>query len=432
MPRPHDDGAESTSTYQPLLDTESSLVHFLAEPAITTVTFFKGAVDAKSSSAWLKDRLTAICHDNPWLTGQLVKNKKIHKNVLLEIPSPIPTDEDINAIICNGDSAELSRISSKSKYEDIANAILKSDAVVGPGYKLIGKRDHRVAKFTLIQMDNKDEVALIASITHAISDGYTYYKIMSMLNGDIEELSPVRKHDFITASIDAIGAKEHKFLSSTSFMICCLKSMLCGSKPNMDARYIDQDKVILCKEKVQDGFVSTNDIVTSSFARATKVDILLMAINLRNRVKGTNENDAGNYESVILHDSKSASTPQALRKTLTGGAPFKRAGDTALPGVIKTVRSKVGMMTNWSFLDVWEANLKLFDSSGDQTIPIALHLPVYNIKDIAFPTGIIFRANPDRVAIMYGGSARDITYDKLIDAGCPIAEPVSTEMFPVE
>ena len=195
---------------------------FLAEPAITTITFFKGA-DAKTSSAWLKDRLAAICNVNPWSAGRLVKDKKVHKNVLLEIPTPIPTDEDINAIICNVDR-ELTRISSKSKYEDVVNAILKSDAVVGPGYKLVGKRDRRVAKFTLVPMNNNDEVALIASITHAVSDGYTYYKIMSMLNGDIEELSPVRKHDFVTASIDAIGAKEYKFLSSTSFLICCLKA----------------------------------------------------------------------------------------------------------------------------------------------------------------------------------------------------------------
>ena len=198
--------------------------------------------------------------------------------------------------------------------------------------------------------------------------------------------------------------------------------MMCGSKANIEARYIDQDKIISSKEKVKDGFVSTNDILTSSFARATKVDILLMAINLRNRVKGTNEKDAGNYESVILHDSTSASTPQALRKTLTGGAPFKRDGNMALPGFFKTTRSKVALITNWSFPDVWKANLKLFDSSGAKTIPIALHLPVYNIKDIAFPLGIIFRAIPDRLAIMYGGSTRGITYDKLIDAGCPIAE----------
>jgi hypothetical protein len=403
---------------------------FLAEPAITTISFFKGA-DAKSSSTWLKQRLTEICEANPWLTGRLVKNKKIHKNLLLEIPTPV-TEADVESIICNDESvlSKLSHISSKSKYEDVVGMILKSDAVVGPGYKLIGKKECRVAKFTLVPVGD-DQVALIASITHAVSDGFTYYKILSMLSSDIEELSCVRKHDFVHASIEAIGAKEYKFLSSTPFLICCLKSMLCGSKAKIEARYIDADKIISGKEKVHDGFVSTNDIITSSFARATKADVLLMAINLRDRIKGTaSHNDAGNYESVLLHDSNSAATPQSLRKTLKGGAPFKRDGDTKLPGFFKTFGAKVSLITNWSFPGVWNANLKLFDSNGAKNIPIDLHLPVYNTKDIAFPLCIIFRPKADRLAILYGGSERDIGYDKLVEVGAPIAEPVSKEIFP--
>ena len=426
--KPHD-GARS-ATYEPLLDTESSLMFFLAEPAITTVTFFKGA-DSKASIAWLRERLTDICKYNPWLAGRLVKNKKTHKNLLLEIPSPVANDEDIDSIICHDENvrSKLAGISSKSKYEDLVDAILKSDAVVGPGYKLIGKRDRRIAKFTLVPVDN-DQVALIVSMTHAVVDGFTYYRIISMLSGEIEELSAARKHDFVPASSEAIGKKEYKFLNSTPFLICCLRSMLCGSKSKIAARYIDQDKIISGKEKVKLGFVSTNDIITSSFARATKADILLMAINLRNRVKGTDQNDAGNYESVLLHDSSSASTPQSIRKTLQGGAPFKRAGDTSLPGFFKTASSKVALITNWSFPQIWKANLKIFDHGGAKTVPIDLHLPVYNTKDIAFPLGIIFRPKADRLAILYGGSERQISYDKLIEVGGPIAEPVSSAMFP--
>jgi hypothetical protein len=426
--KPHD-ATDRSSVYQPLLDTESSLMVFLAEPAITTITFFKGA-NSETSSAWLRARLTEICKANPWLAGRLVKNKKVHKNLLLEIPA-IVSDEDVDSIICSDDNviSSLSKVSSKSKYDDLVKAILKSNAVVGPGYKLIGKRDCRIAKFTLVPVGN-DEVALIASITHAVSDGYTYYKILSMLSGEIEELSCTRKHDFVSASIDAIGAKEYKFLNSTSFLICCLRSMLCGSKARIEARYTDEDKIISSKEKVKDGFVSTNDILTSAFARATKADLLLMAINLRNRVKGTDQYDAGNYESVLVHDSSSASTPLSLRKTLQGGAPFKRVGDTKLPGFLKTTRSKVALITNWSFPDIWKANLKLFDSSGAKSVPIELHLPVYNTADIAFPLGIIFKPNADRLAILYGGGERDISYDKLVEVGCPVAETVSTSMFP--
>ncbi|KAL7511797.1 hypothetical protein ACHAXN_008739 [Cyclotella atomus] len=380
--KPHD-GTNKSSVYQPLLDTESSLMFFLAEPAITTVTFF---------------------------------------NV---------SDEDVDSIICSDDNviSSLSKVSSKSKYDDLVKAILKSNAVVGPGYKLIGKRDCRVAKFTLVPVDN-GQVALIASITHAVADGYTYYKILSMLSSEIEELSAARKHDFVSASIDAIGTNEFKLLNSTPFLFCCLKSMLCGSKAKIEARYIDQDKVITAKEKVKDGFVSTNDSVTSAFARATEANLLLMAINLRNRVKITDQNDVGNYESVLVHDSISASTPLSLRKTLQGGAPFKRDGDTKLPGFFKTACSKVTLITNWSFPEIWKANLKLFDASGAKTVPIELHLPVYNTADIAFPLGIIFRPKADRLAILYGGGARDISYDKLVEVGCPIAEPVATSMFP--
>ena len=427
---PLKDDANSSVIYQPLLDTESSLMFFLAEPAITTITFFKGA-DAKLSSVWLVNRLTEICNVNPWLVGRLVKNKRLHKNVLLEIPR-IVTEEDVHSILCQDETvtSKLSRISTKSKYEDLVDVILKSDVVVSPGYKLIGRKDRRIAKFTLVPVDN-EQVALIASITHAVSDGYTYYKVMSMLSGDIVELSYVRQHEFVPASIEAIGTKEYKFLNSASFLICCLRSMLRTSKDKrIDARYIDQDKIICSKEKVQDGFVSTNDIITSSFAQATKADILLMAINLRNRIKFAHFCHSGNYESVIVHDSISASTPRALRKTLNGGASFKRDGDKRLPGFFKTVFCKVSMITNWSFPEIWKADLKLFHSSGEKSIPLDLHLPVYNVKDIAFPLGIVFRAKADRLAILYGGNTGEISYDRLTEVGGPIGAPVSTAMFP--
>ena len=415
----------NVTTYQPLLDPESSLMVFLGEPAITTITFFKNA-DATLSSSWLKDRLTQVCKANPWLTGRLIRDKKIHKNVLLEIPRVI--EADVDSIICN-EGKVLSGISSQTKYEDLVNAILKSNAVVGPGYKLIGQRNLRVAKFTMVPVSN-GEVALIFSLTHTISDGFTYYKILSMLSGEIEELSSVRKHDYVPASIEAIGVKEDKFLKSTSFLLCCLKSMLCGSKANMEARYIDPEAIRAIKTEAKHRFISTNDIITSTFARATDTDILLMAINLRSRVKGTDSNDAGNYELVLTHDAVSASTPEAIRKSLQEGPPFKRDGDTQLPGFFKTIKSKVALITNWSFPTVFKADLKLFDSGGAKNVPIHLHLPVYNPKDIAFPLAIIFRPKAEKLAILFGGSAREVSYDKLVEAGAPIGEPICNAMFP--
>ena len=170
-----------------------------------------------------------------------------------------------------------------------------------------------------------------------VADGHTYYKIMSMFStGDVEELSATRKHDFIPKSMEAIGKKEGSYLQSFSFMLCCIKSMLSGSKATLEARYIDQDKVKELKATVdnEEGFISTNDILTSSFSHASNADLTLMAVNLRGRVEDTNDEDAGNYSLVILHDKESAATPSSVRQLLSNGPPFTRKGNS-LPGFFK-------------------------------------------------------------------------------------------------
>jgi len=116
----------------------------------------------------LKERLTLICKANPWLAGRLVKNKKVHKNILLAMPQPL-AKEDIDALICNDEHGALSGISTQTPYEVICDEVLKSKMVVGPGYKLVGK-DLRCSKFSLVKL-SQGQVALIVSITHTVADG---------------------------------------------------------------------------------------------------------------------------------------------------------------------------------------------------------------------------------------------------------------------
>ena len=136
---------------------------------------------------------------------------------------------------------------------------------------------------------------------------------MSMLSGEVEALSSIRKHDYVPKSKEAIGIKENSYLSSGAFTMCCIKSMMCGSKAQLDARFIDKDKILELKDGAKDGYITTNDIITSSFSRATKSDIMLMAINLRKRVQEADENDAGNYSLVVLHDADSSASPAGIR-----------------------------------------------------------------------------------------------------------------------
>mmetsp|Transcript_4717 Transcript_4717/g.5661 ORF Transcript_4717/g.5661 Transcript_4717/m.5661 type:complete len:437 (+) Transcript_4717:67-1377(+) len=421
--------------YEPLLDTESSVIFFLAEPSVATISFFESA-NHKKSFEWMRERIFLICHANPWLVGRLVKDKKKHKNVLLAVPESI-TDNDIDAITCSKES-DLSPISTKIPYNTVSKTVSKSNAMVPEGYKLVGK-DTRVSKFTLVPVSS-GETAFVMSITHAVVDGYTYYKIMSMLTdgAEIESLSFVRKHDFNPKMKQAIGEEEYKLLTSPSLALSMVSGMLCPKPAIFDARFVDEEKVKQAKKEATDrcGNIaddefacSTNDILTSTFAKATNAGLLLMAINLRNRVKETNDKDAGNYEAVVTYDSPSSATPEAIRKSLRGGAPFKRVGGLPLPGLFKLMAGiNFAMITNWAF-PVFKADMKLLDESGEKNSSIKLHLPIENPAAVIFPVAIIFRPYTGKLAVLYAGSSRDLPHDRLISSNAPIGDKVNDLMF---
>ena len=101
-----------------------------------------------------------------------------------------------------------------------------------------------------------------------------------------------------------MGDAEHNLLLSPGLMLNMIPGMLCAPKARFDAYFIDEEKVKKAKERCElrcgtdtaHGFAcSTNDIITSTFANAANAGILLMAINLRNRLQDANDNDAGNY-----------------------------------------------------------------------------------------------------------------------------------------
>ena len=446
--KPNDDDAETV--FEPLLDTESSLYVFLAEPAITTVTFFKDA-DVEKSTSWLRGRVSAICRANPWLVGRLVRNKKLHKNVLLALPKHIQ-DKDIDALLGPGhDSVKsLEGISTDTPYSTVCAKLSKSNAVVGPGYKLVGK-DKRISKFTLAKVGN-GQVALIVSMTHAVADGHTYYKILSMLMGEIEETTYTRNHNFVPLGFKAIGEADSKYLTSFSFMLCCLKvsngqslireiqvghdstfsqqSMMFGGNVKLNAQYVDKEKIREWKEKEAGNadYISTNDILTSTFSQSVGADVLLMAINLRNRVENTYSNDAGNYSLVVVHDRQSSKRPSDIRTSLNDGPPFKRKGNSSLPGFYQTVKAQCSLITNWAFSS-FNADIELPTSTEGTVSPIELHLPVYDPKSIAFPIAIIFKPKAGRLGMIYGGSPKVISQDRLAAANAPLKDQISSKMF---
>ena len=63
-------------------------------------------------------------------------------------------------------------------------------------------------------------------------------------------------------------------------------------------------------------FVSTNDILCSTFARMTNARTLMLPMNLRGKVPGFEETLAGNYECAFIFDKSVCTTPATFRDNL--------------------------------------------------------------------------------------------------------------------
>jgi len=154
--------------------------------------------------------------------------------------------------------------------------------------------------------------------------------------------------------------------------------MLFGKKAKSYAFYVDNARVNEIKASTnKDGvdFVSTNDILTASFANLIGARICMMAVNFRSRLRSFDTYDAGNYEGALLYDSTSYSTPSHIRKTLSKGPPFETRGEQ-MPGFFEGSLSRISMVSNWA---TFAKDLKVEACDQELHIPAGkLQVPVPN------------------------------------------------------
>ena len=121
-------------------------------------------------------------------------------------------------------------------------------------------------------------------------DGHGYYQFMNMLCADapILSLNPERKQDIKEATETAMGKAEYTWLTSGATLCNGLGTLFCSPKVAVQMYDVDAGKLEAAKEKGKDGcgagFVSTNDVLTSTFGNATNAEVLTMAINYRDKV----------------------------------------------------------------------------------------------------------------------------------------------------
>ncbi len=405
-------------TIIPLLDEESSTI-IKGENGVTTITFYLG--DQARATAALRARLKEIVDVNPWLAGRLVKNKK-HKNLQLAYPAAPLSDKLLDRIF-HEDPSQV-QIGSEMGYEELFNAA--KSAVVKKGAKIINKPDY-VSRLTVVpdMHSGGNGFAVIFSISHVAADGYTYYRIFNQLftNRPVEPLQVKRKQQAADKVVDVVGQRSFKFFHSAPFILNLLKGAIFGKKTKYYGFYVAPERIKQAKGEVNGSaaagvdFVSTNDILSSSFARATGSRICIMAVNLRSWIKDIASNDAGNYAGGLLFDDETCARPANIRKAFQTGLPIPTTAKP-FPKFGEALRCKLSLISSWS--DFQESH----DLEGCEQ---RLHLPLYDAK-AAFPldTAVIFKAKPEKLAVIY--FTKTVERDRFLSQ-CEVGDPVSAKTF---
>ena len=154
------------SHVEPLLDREKS--SYWGHPfGVSTVAFCKG--DADACLALLKTRFRPVLDANLWLAGQFDPKKQL-------VFPKAATDEMVEAMITKEDHPAI------RETTDYAGLVKSAGNIsVQSGGKL-QKTNGRVTRMVVVPI-SKEECALVFSISHAVADGFTYWKIYNMFIG---------------------------------------------------------------------------------------------------------------------------------------------------------------------------------------------------------------------------------------------------------
>jgi hypothetical protein len=389
----------------------------LVLPSTTTVTFF----DGDAPTAVLKERLASIIRANPWLTGRLVKGKP---RVRLVWDAPAADTETLLAPYYDELPPTKCSVHRGITYEAIINAIKKHKGVTAKrSIACIGK-DEPLMRVVVFPGEGSS-FALLVSIAHAIADGFTYYQVYNMLSPavPIHSMEPTRKEHFGDALKKAMGDEQYSFETSNGYLLNYMRSRFFGSKMRVRAFLLDPVAVEAAKAKAKEGskasFVSTNDVITSSYIKAAGARVCEMAINFRNRLEGITDSDAGNYEGGIFYSPEDAAHPALIRRsieTFRGAA----APPVLLPTGFKRLVSRNAIITNWTTF------IRELSFSGCTQ---QLHLPIYAVSEVGFEVCIIFRPRPGETAVLL--FSRVLDDEKIVNMpGGILGDPVAPEMFP--
>jgi hypothetical protein len=372
-----------------LLPLEQTLLYM--EHPISTVSFysFSSSCDIEVIAKKLKARVHEILKANPWLGGFFVKG---FKNGSFDTTPRIWYDSSGKEMAPNLFqilSTEDIPLTSETPFMDYCEMALgKSSVLVKNNPKIVNRKEESMFKVTIILSKDKNEFALLNSMSHICGDGHTYYRIHNMLLGaPIIAMKPDRELRYSEKVMELMGRQEAHYISHITNDPIWTKLLRMrsggeddpGSELHMRAFVVNRHWVgnikathlsegtfvditkstmrspmsnaaIYHNENSQNPTQSTNDILVSWFWSLVKPNVGLMAVNMRDRVDIISEEHAGNYHNPVPYTEEDYKTPLMIRESL---GTYRRAG--RVPGT--TLRTELpnpspdlsfSIISNWA------------------------------------------------------------------------------------
>ena len=371
--------------------------------------FFVG--DADVAFASLKEQLQAVVMVNPWLAGRLVQDEQ-HENTQLVIDSSlISLDEMLFR-----DPPDLA-ISSSMPYAEIVAAV--RDCNVGVGSVVNTPRC--VTRVTLAST-GESKFVVIVSMSHAVADGYTFTRIVSMLSttGRIASINQTsdRSPAYRESPLE-FGDRPPLFVGNSPLAIFPVRSKEEKQvhRPNVFAFYIDNARVEALKTAVQQR-VSTFDILAATCANLVQAHLMIGAINLRGVLPGIEYDDAGNLIGTLVFDQGGKLQPEVIHQTIRGGPPFD--GRTLQKPLDQGDCNCVFVTDLSSFGGEFVLN------GCEQELTLLLTESVLYNMPTNFHKVTIFRPTPDEIAIQY---ITHLDRQSLVNSAAPLGGSVSVDIY---
>ena len=413
----------SNLIHEPILDLELKMFVEANEPPISSVTFFDG--DAVAATATLRKRCKLVFEANPWMAGKVGKPNKDAPMSIISPPASNITDKLIEEyVLLNPEGIKMNE---EMPYDELMTQTLSG----GVGVAYAGTLWVPMFRITIVDSGNK-RFCMTVTMNHILGDGFTYYSILNQICSNeketpkIKSLNPKRDLAAIKGCQTA-AAPGFDYFPSPGFIINMISTLKFGSKMRASAYYLDDEKVKVFKAKAkEDGakFVSTNDIVTSSWGAATNTRLVAMAINLRGRVENVDDTMAGNYENLLWFDSDTLKSPAKVRQVMSTpkGTPFKGC-EKPMPGFFELCRSRNTLITSWA---AFGGEFKIDGCKQ------GLHMPCYELARLPFDIAIVFIPKPGKTGMMYfSRDFGDKEFKKMAADGLmPLGEPISPTIFP--